>query len=212
MTATGHIDSNIVRLGMAETTPFGIWYLKFLEGPAARYKVRFLEWENEATRTQIIIEKMAEAEEEFVPAFRELYHLMVANPLATDADLTACGFPKRRSGGNTPAPVATEIPGFTIIPLTGNRIRIDFYPIGAGEKDHKGKPKGQHGVEIKWGFSDVPVLDPTELDHSEIDTSSPYTFTFSANDRGKTIYLALRWENTRGLKGPWSPVESAVIP
>jgi hypothetical protein len=30
--------------------------------------------------------------------------------------------------------------------------------------------------------------------------------------RGKTVYFALRWENTRGEKGPWSEIMSAIIP
>ncbi|MDR2362267.1 MAG: hypothetical protein LBD91_06005 [Prevotellaceae bacterium] len=29
---------------------------------------------------------------------------------------------------------------------------------------------------------------------------------------GKTVYFALRWENTRGEKGPWSDIMSATVP
>jgi hypothetical protein len=35
---------------------------------------------------------------------------------------------------------------------------------------------------------------------------------FEGHDRGKTLWYAARWENTRGLKGPWSPIESVIIP
>jgi hypothetical protein len=31
-------------------------------------------------------------------------------------------------------------------------------------------------------------------------------------DRGKKLYFALRWENTRGEKGPWSEIHSTIIP
>jgi hypothetical protein len=47
---------------------------------------------------------------------------------------------------------------------------------------------------------------------SVFSTRSPYVFTFDENMRGKTVYFCLRWENTRGQKGPWSAIYSAIIP
>jgi hypothetical protein len=38
------------------------------------------------------------------------------------------------------------------------------------------------------------------------------TIDFEEEDRGKTFWYAVRWENTTGLKGPWSEIRSAVIP
>jgi hypothetical protein len=35
---------------------------------------------------------------------------------------------------------------------------------------------------------------------------------FENDQRGKTVYFALRWENTRGEKGPWSAIQIAIIP
>lgn len=42
--------------------------------------------------------------------------------------------------------------------------------------------------------------------------SPAHTLTFDENQRGKTVYFALRWENTRGEKGPWSQIVSSIIP
>jgi hypothetical protein len=61
-------------------------------------------------------------------------------------------------------------------------------------------------------ISDVPVVDVNELIHSAFDTRTPFSLEFQGHERGKTVYLALRWENTRGEKGPWSSVQSAIIP
>ncbi|MDR1724124.1 MAG: hypothetical protein LBR84_09345 [Tannerella sp.] len=44
------------------------------------------------------------------------------------------------------------------------------------------------------------------------DAASPITFTFTGEQRGQCFYFALRWKNTRGDKGPWSEIGSAVIP
>jgi hypothetical protein len=39
------------------------------------------------------------------------------------------------------------------------------------------------------------------MTHSAVNTHSPCTFIFEHDQRGKTVYFALRWENTRGEKG-----------
>jgi hypothetical protein len=67
-------------------------------------------------------------------------------------------------------------------------------------------------VEIGWTQSDTPITRWDELTHSNVDTNSPFTLSFENDQRGKTVYFALRWENTRGEKGPWSGIASAIIP
>jgi hypothetical protein len=76
----------------------------------------------------------------------------------------------------------------------------------------RAKPPGVHGAEIKWGFSDTPIVNPDELPHSAFDTHSPFRLEFRGEDRGKTVWFCLRWENTRGEKGPWSEIVSAIVP
>jgi hypothetical protein len=85
-----------------------------------------------------------------------------------------------------------------------------FFEKSNGHK--RGKPAGQHGAEIRWDILDAPPARWDELIHSDIDTSSPFTLWFEHDQRGKTVYFAARWENTRGKKGPWSDIFSAIIP
>jgi hypothetical protein len=47
---------------------------------------------------------------------------------------------------------------------------------------------------------------------TESATRTSLTLEFDEPDRGKTVYFCLRWENTRGQKGPWSPIQKAIIP
>jgi hypothetical protein len=207
--ATAYIDANLDRFGMQETTVIGKWDQDFYDGPCRKYKDAFLKWENASTRTKADTDDMIDAEKLFLPAFRKLYKIMTANPVATDGDLERMGFPKRPTGERTPAPVASEPPGFELIPLPGHQIRIDYFPLG--KRHQSAKPDGQRGIEIKWGFSDVVVQDPELLDHSNFDTATPAVLAFSGSDLGRKLYVAIRWENTRGDKGPWSvPVEAAV--
>ncbi|MDR1156180.1 MAG: hypothetical protein LBL04_15855 [Bacteroidales bacterium] len=50
-----------------------------------------------------------------------------------------------------------------------------------------------------------------DLVHSVFATRSPHTFQFDLS-AGKCFYCCLRWENTRGEKGPWSEIMSAIVP
>jgi hypothetical protein len=74
------------------------------------------------------------------------------------------------------------------------------------------KPPGQHAVEMCWAILDAPPAGPEELFHSCVDTRSPFRLEFSGHERGNTVYFALRWENSRGEKGPWGEVWNAIIP
>jgi hypothetical protein len=59
---------------------------------------------------------------------------------------------------------------------------------------------------------DTPPASRAELTQSSFDTHSPFRLTFDENQRGQALYYCLCWENTRGEKGPYSPIEKAIIP
>jgi hypothetical protein len=154
---------------------------------------------------------MDTAVKNFIPSFREFHELMLGNPFVTDTDLIGMGFPERPAGGRTPAPVATDPPSYDVRPELGHILRIDFYDID--RKKTRGKPDGQHGAEINWAYKDAtPVDNPEHFPNSMFDTATPFTLTFQSEDSGREIYISLRWENTRGLKGPWSVVETIHVP
>ena len=35
---------------------------------------------------------------------------------------------------------------------------------------------------------------------------------FDETERGKTVYVALTWQNERGIRGQWSDIKSAIVP
>jgi hypothetical protein len=109
----------------------------------------------------------------------------------------------------TPAPVATTFPTFVVNSGTIRRLIIDFFD---PESRSRGKPFGQHGAEIRWMISAEPIINILDLLHSSFDTHTPVTLEFTGDQHDKTVYLALCRENTRGVKGPWSEIVSAIVP
>jgi hypothetical protein len=113
-------------------------------------------------------------------------------------------------GGKTPSPVAGTYPDFDIDSGTIRRLTLHFFD--QGSKKSKAKPKGQHGSEIKWAILSAPPASLTDLTNSSFDTHTPFTLEFDESQRGQTVYFCLCWENTTGQKGPWSEIQSAIIP
>ena len=90
-------------------------------------------------------------------------------------------------------------------------MRIALYYKNTGDLS-RARPYGTHGVEIRSAILDHQPVTTDDMKRSDFSTRSPYTFVFDENQRGKTIWFRLRWENTRGHKGPWSEIYVAIIP
>jgi hypothetical protein len=166
--------------------------------------------ETPATRTQVAVQSKQDARKILEKAVRKAVRQYLApNPAVSDSDRERLGLPIYKTT-RTPAPVATTYPHFYIDSHTIRRLIVHFYD--QWSKKMKGKPEGQHGAEIRWVISGEPVVKVKDLIHSSFDTRSPFTIEFEGHERGQTVYFCLCWENTRGEKGPWSEIQSAVIP
>ena len=205
------IKANRDRIGLAEGTVIGAWYDTFFVPKHETFKAVFADWLNPAERTKVKISKLEEAEVELKEVYRQLYNgFLKENPLVSDDDLIAMGLPKR-SAGRKPSSVAGKAPGHRVDSSVLGMIILHFFNIDTGH----GKPDGQHGVEIVAlvaGAGDPEPVKWEELTLSYFDTRSPFSLSFENNQRGKKFFFALRWENTRGEKGPWSEIAYAIIP
>jgi hypothetical protein len=77
----------------------------------------------------------------------------------------------------------------------------------------RGKPKGLHGIKVRWEILDHPPESIKELTQSDFDTNPPLTLIFDEKERGKHVYMSGSWEIEReGKKGPPGPIIEAVIP
>jgi hypothetical protein len=80
------------------------------------------------------------------------------------------------------------------------------------ESRRRAKPAGVHGFEVKTAILETPATDWAQLTDSIFFTRTPGQISFSGAQRGKMLSLAARWENTRGVKGPWSEIITVIIP
>jgi hypothetical protein len=166
--------------------------------------------EDPATRTSVTVQNKIDArkvlESETRGAVKEF---ITNNHVVTNGDRDAMGLPIPKTS-RTPAEVAKTYPDFDIDTRTIRWLVIHFYD--QEKKKSKAKPPGQHGAEIRWAISETPIVNAEDLTHSAFDTRTPFNLEFRGDERGQTVYFCLRWENTRGEKGPWSEIQSAIIP
>jgi hypothetical protein len=183
-----------------------------LEALRNDFKAKLDVAETPSSRTKMSIQAKNTAKKVLKAAVRQATkEYLTYNHLVTDEDRDGMGIPIHKTT-HTPAQVAKTYPIGRADTSMLRRIIIHFANQSDGEETSKAKPPGQHGAEIRWALSEVPVIDVAELTHSSFDTRTPFTLEFQGHERGKTIYFALCWENTRGEKGPYSPIESAIIP
>jgi hypothetical protein len=206
LTASG----NLVRMGFGADTPQGEWLVNTFDVTYTAFITAYTAWANPAERTSVKTANLVAAEKLFNPLYRQLYTgFLKVSPLVTDADLVAMGLPQRSDDKPTPAPVPTTVPVTEIVLPAPATVEIHFHDEG---KKSVAKPKGVHGAEICWAILDAPPSHWNDLTNSSFDTRTPLRLEFDIEERGKTLYFAIRWENTRGEKGPWSEIQTAVIP
>jgi hypothetical protein len=162
-----------------------------------------------ATRTKATVLAKNNAMSALKKALRVFIQEYVSfNHLVTDVDRDNLGLPIRKTS-RTPVPVPVTYPWFMV---DSSIIRVLIIYFRDLLSENRAKPFGVHGAEIRWGISDTPIINPEDLPHSSFDTRSPFRLEFSGEERGKTVWFCLRWENTRGEKGPWSEIVSAIVP
>jgi len=176
---------------------------------ATAYAITYKLATEAATRTPGAILAKNMQKKDLIKAIRYLVKFYIAcNPAVTDVDRKDAGLTVPKDG-RTPAPVPTTRPEYTIDTSDTLQLTIHFYD---EESKLKAKPPGVHGCEIRWAVLDAPPTSVDDLVHSSFDTKTPFVLNFDENKQGKTIYMRLCWENTRGQKGPWSERKSAIIP
>jgi hypothetical protein len=202
-------STNRTRMGFEAGTSMGNWFDTVFIPAYTSFKVAFETWLNPAMRTPLFTATLIDKQKMFSAIFRKFYTgFLKDSPLVTNTDRVAMGLPEHSSGGHTPAPVPMTVPEAKVLLPSPAVVEIHFRDAGARRK---GKPAGVHGVEIAWAVLDTPPIDWAELIHTSFDTRTPYRFSFEGDLRGKRLYIALRWENTRGVKGPWSAIQEIII-
>jgi hypothetical protein len=130
------------------------------------------------------------------------------NPLVTDDDRKRMGLPVH-DRKPTPASDPDTLPVATVKTPSPGVFECHFIDSKSGKK---AKPAGVHGCEFRWAIADTTPTDWQQLVNSSFSTRTPIRISFEGSYRGKILYFALRWENTRGVKGPWTEIMKTFIP
>jgi hypothetical protein len=76
----------------------------------------------------------------------------------------------------------------------------------------KARPYGTMGAVVAWQVSQTAPACPDDLTRSQLATRTPHLLQFTEQERGKTVHIALCWQNKKGQRGHWSEIQSAIIP
>jgi hypothetical protein len=172
------------------------------------YNSVYAGWENPATRPPLQTQLLVETEELFLPLYRQLHDVFKGSQFVTNNDLVAMGMPRRPEGGRSPVPPPKTVPTLEFDHPGTGVVEVHFRD---KEVENKAKPRGVHGVELLYGLLDHQPVSIDELTRSAFDTHTPCRLVLGFENVGKTLYIAARWESTRGDKGIWSDIYHVLV-
>jgi hypothetical protein len=177
------------------------------------YEGKYAIAENPATRTPVAIAEFKDAYKRYKDELREdLRGFVTHNPDVTDGDRRAMGLPVYDKKP-TPVPAPTTIPELEMDISKPQRLTVRFREQGSRSR---AKPKGTHGVEIKYVLRDTAIEDPNTPEEtfvlSAFFTRSPAVLEFTPEQRGKFFCARARWENTTGKKGLLGEIVCVRVP
>jgi hypothetical protein len=159
-------------------------------------------------KSSIIVSQKNATRARLETKIRAMVNFRLQNPVITASQRIAMGLHVRDTSPTT-IPVPSTRPELDIDVLDVRRLSVVFHDQG---KTSKAKPYGVNGAVISYAVRSTPPGDVNDLIHSTLATRTPHTLAFSEEERGKTVYVAIQWQNEKGEKGPWSEIEHAIIP
>ena len=141
---------------------------------------------------------------------RALIAIIQKDPNTTNEDREQAGL-TIPSGTHAPVPVPLTWPQMQRIDVSSRCIQRLFYE-DSSTPGRKAKPPGVAFAEIRFQVGGTMPTDPNAMTPLAMEGRAPYRADFDTEDIGKTVYYVLRWVNSRGEAGPWSPFYNAVVP
>ncbi len=131
------------------------------------------------------------------------------NDEVTNSSLERLGLPAR-SSHRTPVRVPTEFPVGAI--MNTDVLEHTLTIFNPEKRTRRGKPTGVTACEIWVAVAPTTPKEDSAYRMIALATRETQQITFNANEGGEMAHYRLRWVNTKGEVGPWSPVASGTIP
>ena len=130
----------------------------------------------------------------------------------TDANRSSCGI-KPIDLTRTRVPVPDTFPRVTLQPVSSYRVKI-FVKQSEDENgvSKRGKPKGVKRFEVVYEVGTAVVTDVTACSKTRQESKNPLALTFLSTQAGLKLTVYARWMNNRNEGGPWSAVQTAIVP
>jgi hypothetical protein len=145
---------------------------------------------------------------ELVAHMRDIRRRVFFMPPLADGDFADLGL-QPPDTIRTPHIDVPEMVDFVIHLSNVRELVVNFWVQGEA---HRAKPHGYDGAVIIWDIRDTPPENPNDLANHTMASRTPHVLTFDEGQMGKTVQIALAWQNERGNLGQWSEYKSAVIP
>jgi len=176
-------------------------------------ELQFSDWNTAYEKTLVphIPQLTAEKNRVRLAAERALRHFVnrfLRFEPVTDLDRDKMRIPNRDLI-RTPHIDVTEVVEFELKLRNIREVLVNFWVKG---QTHKAKPAGYDGAVVIWDVLDTPPTTVGDLTLHTLASRTPHALEFDETERGRTVYIALSWQNERGLIGQWSEIQSAVIP
>ena len=164
---------------------------------------------SESTRTPVVTAQCKESFDTMIAAMRDMKKRYFLSPPLNDADFVALGIkPPDTTHSPTGTPTAQVMVETFLVGRHELGIRIIYITGSSNEPANK-------GYRIWYSVLDpggVPPAEPEDLRKSFFTKRKKDLVQFEYGDSGKTVYIAVRVENTSGKQGPWGPMVSTLIP
>jgi hypothetical protein len=165
----------------------------------------YVKVQDKTTRTHMDVVVCREAFKALILHMRYLKANFFNCPPRTEEEMESLGLSTRKP----PVPAPTTCPEIDIDTSMIRQLSVRYRDAGSTTW---GKPEGVRGADIRWAISDIPVTDTAALTQAAFDTATPHTIHFTGDDRGKTVYICARWQNTTEGVGPFGEIVAAIIP
>ena len=139
---------------------------------------------------------------------REFVNRFLRYRPVTDSDRDAMGIPNHDTVRTDHMIVAEEVE-FNLLTRGIRQVHVEFRVLGA---TNRAKPRGYDGAVVVWDLLDGPPAGPESLNRHTMASRTPHTLDFSEAERGKTVYVAVAWQNERGILGRWSEIQRTIVP